>query len=479
MTIPVDPKRTPWPVWAGIGLFTLVVGGFCILRHYNLWTRGLDFGLEMQVLWNTAQGRWFESSYEVQNYLGDHTAFTDLIFAGVYFIFGSAESILIAQALSYALGAVFVYGIAMTWLDGSVPLALAAAATYLAQPAAGGALGYDFHSMSICPLFALGSFYYFQQKRWALGWAGLALVMLTREDCCLTAAAVGVLIFGCLRHRKTGVGASVAGVAGFLVMLAVVLPHFRLGESSDTLARYSHFGSSIGQIARTVLLNPLPVVGHLLDDPRRILWPLILIGPWALTPLRSFWGMLAIGLILAPGVLSSGVTQYTMSWQYPFTSLPIITIAALDGLRHLKRTHPAWFTGGKQLRRVLMVWGLFLLAANVHWNNFIYHRYVLSPEPKRHEVAEMRAQLPTDASISVSQSLAGHFYDRRHYRVYPQYTWPADRFPALTVRQAEYILIDRTCPYLLRNDLAYPPDHYNLIAETRRLQLFRRLSVSP
>jgi len=52
--------------------YALVFFYFTAQRHAHFNSNGFDLGIQDQVVWNTAHGRWYQSSLEVTNYLGDH-----------------------------------------------------------------------------------------------------------------------------------------------------------------------------------------------------------------------------------------------------------------------------------------------------------------------------------------------------------------------------------------------------------------------
>jgi uncharacterized membrane protein len=68
-----------------------------------------DYGVEHQVMHNTAYGRIMQSSYEVDNYLGDHFSPIVILFAPIYRIFPFGFTPLIFQNICMVASLVAIY----------------------------------------------------------------------------------------------------------------------------------------------------------------------------------------------------------------------------------------------------------------------------------------------------------------------------------------------------------------------------------
>lgn len=76
-----------------------------------------DYGVEHQVIHNTAYGRIMQSSYEVDNYLGDHFSPIVILFAPIYRIFPFGFTPLIFQNICMVASLVAIYLIAKKRLN--------------------------------------------------------------------------------------------------------------------------------------------------------------------------------------------------------------------------------------------------------------------------------------------------------------------------------------------------------------------------
>ncbi|MGE0058241.1 MAG: DUF2079 domain-containing protein, partial [Dehalococcoidia bacterium] len=67
-------------------------------RHDNFQSNAYDLGFFDQIIWNTSQGRFFETSFVDYNFLGQHFDPILLAFAGIYALGGGVKTLLLIQA---------------------------------------------------------------------------------------------------------------------------------------------------------------------------------------------------------------------------------------------------------------------------------------------------------------------------------------------------------------------------------------------
>ena len=134
---------------AGIGL-----AAYSIARHNAFNSKAYDLGLHAQVWWNTAHGRLFASSIEVNNYLGDHVSPIILPLALLYRLWPDPRLLLLLQAAALALGAWPLALLARRRLQAIWPqqahlAALLLALIYLTYPALGFVNRFEFHEETL------------------------------------------------------------------------------------------------------------------------------------------------------------------------------------------------------------------------------------------------------------------------------------------------------------------------------------------
>lgn len=172
-------------------LATMAFSVVGLLRHHFYYSTAMDFAFFDQVVWNTSQGRWFETSFTPYNFLGQHVEPILLLFALLYRITPAPEWLILVQALAAGAAAILLYFVACRRLERPWLAALVAAA-FLLSPSLHGALSFDYHSEALAPLFVFGGvLLLLNGKRWA-GVAILLATLLLKEDAALLLIGLAV-----------------------------------------------------------------------------------------------------------------------------------------------------------------------------------------------------------------------------------------------------------------------------------------------
>lgn len=222
--------------------FLLVFTLYGWLSHINLQTSLFDLGLQEQVIWNTSEGRWFQSSPEVDNYLGDHFSPLLIIVSLVYKLIPGTLTLFVLQSLAVTLGILAFYKLALRKLSNNWFRWLALLGMISFWPL-GSALLFDFHEIVLAfPFLAWGIYLLetdYPKRKW-LALALLLLAMMAKEDVGIFVACLGAfyIIF---KKKFWAVLLVITGLIWSSMSLFVLIPFFRQGEVSDTLSRYGYF----------------------------------------------------------------------------------------------------------------------------------------------------------------------------------------------------------------------------------------------
>jgi uncharacterized membrane protein len=403
--------RTDWLMAGAVLLWTAVLATYAILRYQRLNATAYDLAIQSQVIWNTGHGRFFASTLEVNNYLGDHVQPILLLLAPFYRLWPRPELLLIIQAFALSVGAIPVYRLAGRHL-GNKRLALLFGLIFLLYPNLGFMNRFDFHLVTFSIPFLLFAFNAWDESRLATANLFLLLALFSKEEIGLTIFALG--LYALLVRKQIKVGALWAGVGlGWsLLALFVIIPAFR-GADSDTLARYAWLGDGPVAQLRTLLFQPAVVWQHL-SEPLRGQFLLRLLLPLGYLSLLAP-AVLLIGLpALAYNLLSAVPSQSSIYFHYLAPFIPFAFIAAMLGA--------AWLGPriGPHFPRLVAVW--LVLGTAVAWlldNPFtrpigdpyfpVYGlERLLDPAP----FAEARQLLPDDASVATTMAFAPHLSTR-------------------------------------------------------------------
>jgi uncharacterized membrane protein len=262
------------------------------------------------------------------NLLGDHFHPVVAVLAPFFRLAPTPVTLLIAQALLIALSVIPVYRAAAQLLSRGAAQAITAAygLSWGLQQLA----NYDFHEIAFAvPLLAASlSALVRGRTRAAIIWA-LPLV-LVKEDQGFTLAALGLIIAFSYRRRAPGLILAGWGLAWSLLAILVIIPHFSgdhtysywsqagaispVGGNFSVGGLWSHFTNGIGTKLPTLALILLPTAFLALRSPL----------------------VLAILPSLALRFIAVKSAYWGTDWHYNATVMPIVFIAAIDGMARIK-----------------------------------------------------------------------------------------------------------------------------------------------
>jgi uncharacterized membrane protein len=464
-------------------LAALVGIGFAIagvLHHRAFHSAANDLAFFDQIIWNSAHGRFFATSFVPYNFLGQHVQPVLLLYALLYRLWPSPGVLLISQALLAAAAALPLFHVARRLLHRDGIAALIAGA-YLFSPYLHHAVNFDFHPETMAPFFVFLGYRFILDGRRRAAVGALLPLLLLKED---TALLLLGLAWLCWLRRERRLGATLAGIAigwGALTTL-VIMPHFRSGPS-DLEERYGYLGSGAAEILTGLATHPQRALAHLLTWGTALTL-LGILGSTGFLPLAAPAELLAAAPLLAFHLLSLHAPQAHLRLHYSAELLPLIWVAAVCGLGNLpprplpKRRGNALkvlivfpvirtlverrgiatslllpFREGGQGVRPFPLAFLLLSAAIAFWaasplppaRGFAPARFG-TDRVHRQAVSEAIALIPPDASVSAQTGLAPHLAHRQLLFEFPDGIG------------ADYVLLDAN------GDVARPYRAYYLAA---------------
>ncbi|MHB8575251.1 MAG: DUF2079 domain-containing protein [Dehalococcoidia bacterium] len=405
--------------------------GLGLQVHRALHTTAFDLAFFDQILWNTAHGRLFQTTYVAYNFLGQHFELVLLPLAALYRL-GVGPQTLIAVQATTACGAAVPLFLAGRRLAGSGP-GLALAAAYLVSTPLQRGLDFGFHPDLFEPLFAFSALALLLAGHRRAAIVLLALLLVTKEDAFLLVALIG-WVCALTRDRRFGVLILLAAVAWGVLVLGVLMPHLRHGVPSDLVERYGYLGSAPASIVGGALTHPDRVLAHL-ARPGPAGAVLLLLLTTGLLPLIAPEILVAAVPVALVGLLATHPAQATLDLQYGTPVLVAFFIAALCGLARLRcwaaRAHgwsaPRWFRE-RPTATLAVAAGLCAFAGSVAG------ALALGPFPgegryqawRFHDGGEAAALksvlplIPADAPLSAQTGLAPHLSQRRDQWEFPR-----------------------------------------------------------
>jgi uncharacterized membrane protein len=324
-------------------VYVLLFGALSLIRHWSFHSTGLDLGVFDQVVWNTSQGRFMESTLSLDrcvphSFFGDHFSPILLALVPLYWLAPHPETLLVVQTVALALGAWPLYLLARRLLSRGIERLIWILAYVLMAPLSFITL-YDFHEVALAVLPLGFAMYFLVSRRTIPLLIALLAAFTVKEDMALIGVGFGVALAFQGRWRSAAVVAS-GSAAVFVVTLTVIIPAFA-GGPYQYLGRYASLGGSELEIARTLLLDPLRVLAVLFQGEvgSKVVFVLSLFGPGALLALRSRWAVVPSLVPLGYLLLSNYGGEHTLHNQYGAPIIPLAIGASIVGFR---RASPRW-----------------------------------------------------------------------------------------------------------------------------------------
>jgi uncharacterized membrane protein len=311
------------PYWLAVVLF-LAYATLSVSRYRRMLTMSWDLGIFEQAVRSYAHlhAPVVDLKGPGVDVLGDHFSPVIALIAPFYRVFPTPVTLLVVQAVLFALAAVPVTRIAASSLGRGRGLAIGVA--YGLSWGVQRAVDFDFHEIAFAmPLLAF-SLEAVLRKRWqaAMWWA--FPLLFVKEDMGVTVAAIGLVV--ALRARREdprsravpwAVGLTVAGVAFTLLTISVIIPAFNNDGAYEYWNRLSGDGA--------------PVSGHIPSAMalRTLLW--ILMPTSGLLALRSPLVLAALPTI-GWRFISHDDHYWGLSWHYNAVLMPVVLLALVDAV---------------------------------------------------------------------------------------------------------------------------------------------------
>jgi uncharacterized membrane protein len=379
--------------------FVIVFTSLAFYRHINLGTSLFDFGLEQQVIWNTANGRFFQSGVEVSNYLGDHFSLITLPVALIYKFLPSVVTLFLLQTLAVAAAALGVFYLASKHLSKKISLVLSI--TFSLSLAASGLMLFEYHPVVFALPLIIWGIYFYEQKHTVLSLGLMILAAVCKEDSGIYLFAFGISLI--LKKKKIGLVYAIIGLAISTYALLYLIPSLR-GSPSDTLDRFAYLGNSPGQILLSIFTNPLLVLKHLLVK-QKLTYLLKLLLPNLFTALLSPLTAIAFIPNLLINLLSDNYFQNSALYQYDVMTLAGITYASIYGVKNLQ-------TKFKKYYQPKYFWILFAVINSLFFFAHPFWSVLLNTDNRIDDyqyLTNLKQVIPISTTVAVTNSVGGQF----------------------------------------------------------------------
>jgi uncharacterized membrane protein len=367
------------------------------VRHWAF-ESSYDLAIFDQAIWHMSRLEPPASSVRgYANLLGDHFSPMLALLAPVYRLAPSPETLIVAQALLFALAIVPVLAYARRRLP--PPAATAFAVAFGLFWGLQRAAAFDFHEIAFAPLAIALLILAIDQRRWTWFVSAAIVLVLTKEDLIPVVAVAGVYLF-VIGERRAGAIVCVSALAVFALVVGVLIPAFGVG-------RYG-YQSTYAEAIQHPWRVPLLLVWPSMKLQTAFMW----IAPFALLPIAS---PLSICLLpfAAERFLSSSQTHWGTIFHYSAAVAPVAAMAAIDGLARVTRPIAAAVTRRRVVAGFAVVAVLLSAVLPGHqplWDSF---QLPLAEAASMRETAfAALATIPAEATVIAQPAIASRIGHR-------------------------------------------------------------------
>jgi len=312
------------------------------LRFDNFYAGRFDLGNMDQTVWNTINGRIFQTSTDngiIISRLSVHSDFMLILISPLYLLWSSPKTLLLLQTVIVALGGFFVFLISKEILKNK-NLALVFGLSFLINPLVQHTNLYDFHAVTLATTLLLASFYFLIKKRYLLLTVFLILSGITKEQVWIITSIFGFpLLFQKAKKIKfLGILIIVFSLGIFVYLILRAIPQ-NLGGQHFAMAYYSDFGISPAGIVKNVFLSPYKIISIFLEGSRLEYIKQLLMPMGFISLLSPFYLIFAIPDLLID-LLSNNVQLRQIYYQYSATITPSIFISSIFAIKNIIKWFP-------------------------------------------------------------------------------------------------------------------------------------------
>jgi uncharacterized membrane protein len=345
--------RAQWAaVWLLTGLTAAAYSVFALARYYTFHTGSYDLVIFDQAVRSYAHFQpgisiikgvhnGFGPHFSV---LGDHWSPILAALAPLYWIYDSPQTLLVAQAVLFALAIPPLWLFTRRAFGGGRRAVIAAylvSVVYLLSWPIAAALAFNFHEVAFAPVLTAVALERLQAGRLRTALIALAALLLVKEDMGLLVAGIGLYLLVARpavvsRQRLAAAAIIAAGIADTLLATYVLIPAF--GGRSDYYWAYTSLGSNAGQALQHLLTHPASSLRLLVTPRVKLTTMLWLFGAFCFLPLRSPISLATIPLLLERMLGSVFPAWWGTADQYNAFLVVVLVCAAVDGAARLARS---------------------------------------------------------------------------------------------------------------------------------------------
>jgi uncharacterized membrane protein len=407
---------------------------------YNTYQIGFDLAQNEQAVWNTSQGRFFQTSAfgYTQYDFDDGPVLLQAVIAPIYALYPSAYTLLTLQGLAIGLAIIPLYYITKLRFKGPwVGFGLAVA--YLLHPSVQHMALYQFEPRAFAIIPLLLAFYQLEKRNFRLFVLFFALAMLAKTEVSLVVVMLGIYALVTRKPPKFAVAPVLVGAGWLAIVMLVIIPQFAGGQMLAGAYGYGALGATPGEVLNALVTKPIFVLQYMFS-PAKLQYLFDTFRAMGFVPLLQPQVLLLSLPIFLENLLSSRSVQVTLHYQYQAMIFPVLFASAAFGIAWLVRK-VGWLSRHASLAAFCLTALVIIGSATmtVNPNNQVLNALKHPESQARIEAAnQLIAMVPADAPVAASSGLGAHMGRRQELYFYPG----GASYPAALVDKAHYLLVD-------------------------------------
>lgn len=420
-------------------LFLLIIVPVAFFK-YRTYQMGFDLAQNEQAIWNTSQGRFFQTSaFGYTKYdFDDGPVLLQAVIAPIYLLFPSTYTLLLLQSFALGLAIFPLYYIAASKLQ-SPWAGYGLVIAYLLHPSVQHLALYQFEPRAFAIVPLLLAFYSLERNRYRPFCIFFLLAMLAKTEVSLVVVMMGVYALITRKQRRFVFTPIAVGGAWLVIVALIIIPQFAGSRLMLTAYGYGALGGSPGEVLLTLATRPLFVLEYVFSSAKL---------DYLFTTFRAvgFVSLLQPQVLLlslpifAENLLSPRSVQFSLNYQYQAMIFPVVFVATVYGIGWLVR-RVSWLRRRNSIA-VLLLTALVIVSTGsltLNASNQVL-RALKHPESQaRIDAAEQMISLvPSGAAVAASSGVGAHMGRRQSLYFFPG----GASYPAELVDQAQYLLAD-------------------------------------
>lgn len=408
-----------------------------LIRHYNFGSHSFDLGIYAQAVYKYAYFQGFFNTIRGINQFGDHFSPILFLIAPLFWIFKSATTLIVVQAISLTLAG---------WLLGKIIygktkdfwLSISLATGYYLFVGIQNAVAFDFHLVSFFPLvFVLIFWSILNHKIWQY-WLFIFLALVTKENATIYIFFLGLFLLFMKEYRAKGWQTMAVSLLGYYLIIKLAMPYFSQGiNQSYEYFNFQSLGNTPTEAVKTIITRPWYAWQIFINDSVKRQSQLILLFSTGLAPfVLAPWTILLIAPMLFEFFLFDRQVLWGMGYHYGvavaiplFISVYLAQKSIETFSPKIKEYLPFVIIGFAALFSFNSRSTIFSLLTDGADNRLINKNYRIN--------YQMMAKIPANASVAASHHLVPHLAMRNDIIGWPPVKWEA----YVTNLKQDYLII--------------------------------------